>query len=234
MLLTYIDETIIKKKEHYLVGLVVESDQVGPLEAALEKVVAGAFPDVSLGAELHGHPLLQGKDDWEPLHAQVDRRAAIYLAALRVIATHADRFYVRGVQVERFREKYTATYEPHLAAMSFLFELVDEYAARRGETYLSIADECSHQARVRSDLRGYRTHGTWGYKGRKITNAVDTIHFGPSDASRLLQAVDLVAYVWQRKRRHQERRADAQKLTDSLWDAIAPIYADEPRALWHP
>ena len=40
--------------------------------------------------------------------------------------------------------------------------------------------------------------GTWGYRHRRIQRVVDTLHFAPSSESRLLQAVDLIAFLYHR------------------------------------
>ncbi|MBO3745989.1 DUF3800 domain-containing protein [Streptosporangiaceae bacterium NEAU-GS5] len=49
---------------------------------------------------------------------------------------------------------------------------------------------------------------------------VDTIHFAPSSASRLLQAADLVAFLHQRCQR-KERDPHAQQANEDLWVRIS-------------
>ncbi len=64
-----------------------------------------------------------------------------------------------------------------------------------------IADEPGqhdHQDQYRADLTRYRQQGTWSHRGRVIKGIVDTLHFAPSKAGRLVQAVDLIAFVHHR------------------------------------
>jgi len=49
-----------------------------------------------------------------------------------------------------------------------------------GEYALVIADEVDGQAKHRADLSSYREVCTTGYRHRKLTRIVDTLHFAPS------------------------------------------------------
>jgi hypothetical protein len=66
-----------------------------------------------------------------------------------------------------------------------------------GEYALVIADEVDGQAKHRADLSSYRDVGTTGYRHRKLTRIVDTLHFAPSRASRLVQAADVITILVQ-------------------------------------
>ncbi len=69
MLLAYLDESY-DKQHYWIAALVVPDDQLIPLTAALDAVVdkaAASYVDIGSNAELHGHSLLQAKDEWEPL-----------------------------------------------------------------------------------------------------------------------------------------------------------------------
>ena len=70
--------------------------------------------------------------------------------------------------------------------LQHLLERVDEYVTSVGEYALVIADEVDAQAKHRADLSTYREVGTLGYRHRKLTRIVDTLHFAPSNASRLV------------------------------------------------
>ena len=65
-----------------------------------------------------------------------------------------------------------------------------------GDYALVIADEVDSQARHRADLSSYREVGTTGYRHRKLTRIVDTLHFAPSHASRLVQAADVITFLY--------------------------------------
>lgn len=51
---------------------------------------------------------------------------------------------------------------------------------------------------------------------------VDTIHFAPSKASRLLQAADLIAYLHRRLVSGQDGDSRARKANEKLWSFVAP------------
>ena len=72
---------------------------------------------------------------------------------------------------------------------------MDECATSLGDYVLVIADEVDGQARHHADLSSYREVGTTGYRHRKLTRIVDTLHFAPSHASRLVQAADVITFL---------------------------------------
>ncbi|MEU0961920.1 DUF3800 domain-containing protein [Micromonospora aurantiaca] len=116
--------------------------------------------------------------------------------------------------------------------LSHLLERVDGYAAMRDELALVIADEVDNPASHRSDLTRYRVDGTGGYRSRRLSRIVDTLHFAPSHASRLVQAVDLVTFLF--RRMASGAGADPREATTNtrLWSWV------EPRRYhswcWHP
>ncbi|WP_444949740.1 DUF3800 domain-containing protein [Micromonospora ureilytica] len=65
-----------------------------------------------------------------------------------------------------------------------------------------------------------RVDGTGGYRSRRLTRIVDTLHFAPSHASRLVQAVDLVTFLYRRMANdtgHDPREAAAN---EKLWSWV--------------
>lgn len=204
MLLTYVDESY-SKHSYYIAALLCPETEALSLTQALDAVVQKAaidFDGLSPEAELHGYDLLQGKHDWTPLTLQVRARIDIYNRAFQAIADHDIRIIIRGVNTPRLSQRYSGNAaDPHSVVLTHVLERVDEYAERVGELALVIADEPGqhdHQHQYRADLLRYRQEGTWGYRGRRITRIVDTLHFAPSSASRLVQAVDLIAFMHHR------------------------------------
>lgn len=225
MLLAYIDETAPKSGgNYYVVGMIVGDDGATHLSDALDALmIAKSWKHIELSprAELHGHELMQGKGDWKSLRTEVRARIEVYREALAAIAEHIEGFYVRGLNRERFEARYEGRgFDEHTAVMAFLFEELDEHCLSRGEKMLCIADECGREAAVRADLRKFRTTGTWGWRSRKITSIVDTVHFAASKDSRLIQAVDLVAFIYLRHHDHVSTPQSAAATAD-LWSVIA-------------
>jgi hypothetical protein len=204
VLLTYVDESY-SKQSYFIGALLCPEAEALPLTRALDSVVrkvAADFPDLSPEAELHGYDLLQGKRDWTPLTRQVRARIDVYGSALQAIADHDVRIIIRGLDTAGLCARYRGVAaDPHSVVLTHLLERVVEYAERTDELALVIADEPGrhdHQHQYRADLSRYQQQGTWGYRGRVITRIVDTLHFAPSSASRLVQAVDLVIFMHNR------------------------------------
>lgn len=234
MLLGYVDETA-GDSCYYVVGLVMTGEGVKELSPALDSIVRQAADDYGVDrlAELHGHDLYQGKAQWKPMARQIRGRIAVYRHALEVIADHCEGFYVRGVHTQRFDRRYGGGFDQHTAVMAFLMEEFDDHCIPQDQLMLCIADECGTQATVRSDLRHFREYGTWGYRGRKIERLLDTFHFVPSHESRLIQAVDLVAFLYQRMNDHTETDQRSERANKELWSIVEPRRLNYRRP-WYP
>lgn len=81
-----------------------------------------------------------------------------------------------------------------------LTHLVERIYARsswqhKNAPVLAIANEVAVPASHRRNLWHFQRYSTPGYRPRTLNNIVDAIHFAPSSASRLVQAVDLVAFL---------------------------------------
>ncbi|MDG4807492.1 DUF3800 domain-containing protein [Micromonospora sp. WMMD1120] len=169
-----------------------------PLSTAIDEVVRNAAKTyrVSEEAELHGYDLFQGRSHWRELPPRA--RIAVYNAAMKTIGAHDVKLILRGVDRHGLVRRYASSKPAHEVVLSHLLERVDGYAAQCEEFALVIADEVDNPATHRSDLRRYRVAGTGGYRSRRLTRIVDTLHFAPSHASRLVQAVDLVTFLYRR------------------------------------
>lgn len=149
-----------------------------------------------------------------------------------MIGEHCETIILRGIHSAGFRERYSQPDEPHSIVLLHLLERINEYGMRHQEHLLVIADEVGEQARHRSDLALYRKRGTWGYRSAQLTQIVDTLHFAPSHASRLLQAVDLVAFLYRRIQDHTETDARATRANATLWGRIKDKISHEN--CWYP
>jgi hypothetical protein len=230
--LTYVDESYSKDR-YFIAGLAVHHEGVRSLEAALNGVVERALREFDIGgyrAELHGHPLFHGEADWEGAHPR--QRIAIYGWAFDAIAAHDARIFLRGVNSKRLRERYVRPADPHDVCLQHLIERVNRYAGRTDQAALIIADELHEHDRRRTDLRDFKDYGTPGYLSSRLPQIVDTIHFAPSNHSRLLQAADLVAYLHHRRKVHTETDPRAERANNRLWGKIQDSIEHE--WTWHP
>lgn len=228
MLLTYVDESYTKKR-YFLAALLVPENEAISLTAALDRVVFDAMMDhgnIRESAELHGYDIVSGKGDWAGLAKKIRVRIGVYNKAMQAIADHDVKVIIRSVDIVGLHALYTRPDHPHSVALNHLIERVDEYAASVKELAIMIADEVDGQDGYRRDLWQYQKSGTWGYRSRQITRVVDTIHFAPSTASRLVQAADLIAYMANRKATSTTADPRARQADAALWARI------EPR-VWH-
>ncbi len=226
MILAYVDESYSTHWERYWIAALFCPDRVvGPLSQALDAVVATAasnYSGVGTRAELHGHALLHGKDQWQPLKPMIRARIGVYADAFRAIGSHDVRIMIRGVHVPRLLQRYVMPDHPHTVVLQHLLERIDEYAEAQDQPALVIADEIDRETEYRRDLWRYQRQSTPGWRSRKLTNIVDTIHFAPSDASRLVQAADMIAYLHGRMTSGADRDPRALAANVALWARVAP------------
>lgn len=232
MRLVYVDESYCNVC-YYVVALLVPDTEAQALTTALNTVVRRAtasYYGIGPTAELHGYDLFQGKGHWEPIKLMPRARIGVYDQALRAIADHDVTVVIRGVMTQRLRDRYgDRARHPHTVALAHLLERCDEYLEAVGDLGLVIADEpgqTDQQPEYRADLRRYQNFGTLGYRHRRISRIVDTLHFAPSSASRLVQAVDLIAFLYHRIQTTSETAdARAVRANAALWQRIQPRVA---------
>ncbi|MBA2324930.1 MAG: DUF3800 domain-containing protein [Pseudonocardiales bacterium] len=224
MLLTYIDESYTDD-HYYIAALMIPEEAILSLGSALDAVVKTAsrnYAGISENAELHAHDLVGGKGDWKILGPMLRARIGIYNNAIQAIADHEVTIVVRGVDITRLRARYRSPEHPHSIVLTHLIERVDEYVEGRDELALLIADEVGTPDEYRQSLWHYQRTGTWGYRRRQIRRIVDTLHFAPSKASRLVQAADMVAYLYRRRLAHVETDPRAERAWAATLARVEP------------
>ncbi|MEV6707827.1 DUF3800 domain-containing protein [Micromonospora wenchangensis] len=221
MLLCYVDESCTARV--YWIGALLVPDTVAiPLSEALDRVMVDAAKTygVPADAELHGYEIFHGRRAWSGVPPRA--RIAVYRSAMEAIGTPGEvAIILRGVQREGLSRRYPNPRPAHEVVLSHLLERVDGYAASKAEYALVIADEVPDQAGHRADLGRYRVSGTGGYRSRRLTRIVDTLHFAPSHVSRLVQAADLVTYLFQRLELPGTDPRTA-RVNEQLWSLVEP------------
>ena len=105
--------------------------------------------------------------------------------------------------------------------LEHLLERINEKAAALGELSLVIADEVDQADNHRRNLWYAQRYATSGYRAQKLKRIVDTIHFAPSSASRLLQGADLLAFMHRRIASGVEKDPRAIRTNSVLWGRVA-------------
>lgn len=240
MLLTYVDESY-DNDCYWMVALTVAEKHLRPLHRALDSVVqkaADSYP-VHPDAELHGHALVQARDDWSRMgnkgRNMVRARIGVYADAMKAIGAHDVQVIVRGLDLRAYWAHQACDESrpsPHQVVLRQLLEQICGSVEAREELALVIADEIDGADDHRRHFRGYQAVGTGGSISSTLPCIVDTIHFAPSEASRLLQAADLVAYLHRRLASGQDGDSRARRANETLWSFVAPRVVHQHR--WVP
>ncbi len=231
LVLAYVDESYTAER-FYLGAVIVDGAAAERIEAGLNAIMhdyRGQF-GLSLATEMHGNPLFQGKEEWSEVPTRV--RINVYQRAMEVVGTSGARVILRGMNVRRQRERYVDPHPPHEVVLGHLLERVNDYARSIDVHALVLADEVHTHERHRTNFRHFRLGGTPGYRSTMLGQLLDTIHFAPSNHSRLLQAADLVTFMHRRRCTHTEADARAQGANDAIWAHIAPSIIHE--LCWEP
>ncbi|MBW0254854.1 DUF3800 domain-containing protein [Cellulomonas sp. PS-H5] len=231
LLLAYVDESY--SPDWFTLGAVIgDAAAVRRIEVGFDALVAryrGQF-DLDAGTELHGYPMFQGAGVWRrvPLRARIN----LYAGAMRVVGDSGARVILRGIDVARQRVRYVHPHPPHEVALAHMLERIDSSADARRAHALVLADEVHNSERHRTNFRDFRTDGTPGYRSSTLPRLLDTIHFAPSHHSRLLQAADLVTFLYRRRSAHVESDERARAANDLIWSHVEP--AVEHEHCWRP
>jgi hypothetical protein len=222
VLLAYVDESY-NAERYWIAALLCPEDVLRPLTEALDAVVdkAATAYGTAPNAELHGHALFHGKDDWSGLSTMPRARIGMYNAAFAAIASFDVEIFIRGVDITGLNRRYLHPEHPHAVVLSHLLERIDERAAAVDQWALVIADEVDGADEHRRNLWRSQRFATRGYRARQLGQIVDTIHFAPSKASRLVQAADLIAYLYGRIQARLDTDPRAQRANAVLWDRLA-------------
>jgi hypothetical protein len=231
--LAYIDETYTKE-QFWIVALVVSDTGAKAVERLLNElvsVVSESFPDIDPSTELHGYALDDGRDGWEPLKPMSQARADIYRTAIEELCKIPDIMLFRGC-VNLHLVSWSDSNDPHDWALKFVFERIDrEFSGK--EHVIAICDDVGQREKYREKFRQFKTEGTGGTQPRKLESFIDTLHFVPSHHSRLVQGVDLIAYVFRRANVAPLTHPKARRLYSDLWNTLH-INLDHRVRIWPP
>jgi hypothetical protein len=210
VLLAFVDESF-NKSLFCLSALVVDEAAVVALTAELDSVIApivAAYGDVK---ELHGHEIFHAAAGWHDVPLRL--RMNVYVRAMRAIG--------RSGAAAVFSDLPWAgagdTSPPHEQALQRLLGSLQTLAVERDERILVLADEVHSAERHRTNFRFYQ-----GPAGG-LDRILDTLYFGPSHHSRLLQASDLLTYMRLRRLTVAESDPRAERVNDTIWASVEGI-----------
>ena len=222
----------------YLFGvLLVDEWQLAAIERDFDhqgELVHEWCADIPADAEFHGDDIFHGVGHWSELPIPLRIRLCINLAT--IIGGSDAEYYLRGVDTNTVRERYgEKAFPAHELAWSHALESVERRMRRRypDERVMLFADEHHTAPESRTALRFARDRAVKGKISVSLDHVADTIYFGPSDHSRLLQAVDVATFFYQRftfgSESHKKSAAAMEKIERELRRALHQEYIWVPK-----
>lgn len=228
LLVAYLDETYFKGREHALVALVLPAERIGELEGKLDSIVDKAHRQHNTpeDVELHGYELSGGEGQWEGIPPRA--RVRIYHDAIESIASIEGAAICHGsVDLEK-----KAPGDAHRWALTFALEQINDFAASQNRKVIGICDDVGNKSTYQEMYARARRVGTSGRYGSRLPAFSDGLHFTPSRYSRLVQAVDLVAYVYRRSQFLPFRDVRANKAMAEMFSTLGPLWEQGRHRKW--
>lgn len=223
MWFAYVDESY-NDSQHWVVAVLIEHTRVNDAQRAIRAVVAEAADAYGIrdNAELHAHQIFHDEGDFAPMKDLVRARISVYASVFRCLVDAGCSIILRGVSKPHLTARYAYPEHPHRVTMTHLIERVDEFVDPNDYALLIADEHHETQSTLLRDLIAYQELGTWGYRGHRIGNVVDTIHFVRSATNWLVQGADLVGFLALRRATHAEKDARAAAANERLWGIVEP------------
>lgn len=221
MFLCFVDES--NQNDFYgFAAILADEHATKALTGHLNAVVAQAAVDYGIErtAEIHGHPMFHGKEDWADV--PIRARISIFEKVIDAIVGADVTILLRAVSASRLlarqnQQHYPVKFPPEQVCFQHILQRADRVASMRDTYALIIADERGDRERHRERFATYQTSGTPGvYMHSTLPRLLDTVHFAPSRHSRMLQAADIIAFTHRRWQTVTERDSRSQAVMDRL------------------
>ena len=235
MRLIYVDESARGDRYYFFGALIVDAEAVRTIERGLNEVaglVSAHVPTFDPSREFHAVDMFHGRRGWTtvPLAWRVK---ACELAA-KVLARSSASYVFRGVDLTALHARYRRPHPPHLLTLAHTLAEVQRQLRRHDDDALGLvlADEHHAATRARRSLRDFKAAAAPGYTTDALRSIGDTIYFGPSHESRLLQAADIATYFVNRSRTIEERDPRARRSVAKIVANVRSITTSE--YVWRP
>jgi hypothetical protein len=235
--LIFIDESARDDAYYFFGALVADASAVRSIEDGLEgiaRLLAAQVSGFDPATEFHAVEMFHGGGAWNDVPVAWRVKACTLVA--KVLARSTASFVFRGIDLEAHRRRYgPRAYPAHLLTLAHLLECVDERLAwldREDGLGLVLADEHHSAASARRSLRRFKLESTPGFTKRPLTRIADTIYFGPSDESRMLQAADVATFFLNRSKTITERDARSSAAVTKVATLIEQITITDD--VWSP
>lgn len=226
MLLCFVDESF-KGDFYAFSALIADQHATRELTLALNQLVDQVAVEwgISRQSEIHAYEIFHGVGAWDEIPARA--RVRVFEASLKAVIDADVRIYLRAVNSRRLAERqahqnYPVNFPADQVCFQHILQRANGFAKRHGEYALVIADERNDRERHRERFALYQTDGTPGvYMHTTLDRLLDTVHFAPSHHSRMLQAADLLAFLYRRVQTVAESDPRQHALMQRLWGMVA-------------
>jgi hypothetical protein len=236
VLLAHVDESYRDIKDKFLMAAVICNEQEAlALTAALDAIVKTVTRSrgMSRYTELHAHNIWHGTGDWADLKDDPAAQIQLMNDCVDAIASHASHLVWRAIDVAAHqRVGYHETWPPDVVGFQHLLERIEKYAKNQDALALVIRDEVDDPNAPRKMLRAYRGSGTPGYMSSPLPHIIDTVHFAPSNHSRLLQAADIYAYVVNLHLHYEQLHVLVQPVAAALYTKLTSANKSWYDGIW--
>jgi hypothetical protein len=235
--LVSIDESARDDDYYFFGALIADPAAVRSVEAGLDGVALMLSQQVDgfdPATEFHAVDMFHGNGAWNTVPLGLRVKACTLVA--KVLERSSAAFIFRGVDLCALRQRYGArAFAPHLLTLAQLLEAVDERLRWLDEPDglgLVLADEHHTASSARRSLRSFKSDRVRGLTKRPLGAIADTIYFGPSHESRLLQATDVATFFFNRELTVDERDQRSAAAVREITGRIRVITAAE--YVWSP
>ncbi|MFB2586465.1 DUF3800 domain-containing protein [Herbiconiux liukaitaii] len=225
MWVAYLDESARNDDFYFMGSVIVDSSSIQRIETSLDhigRMIAADVTGFDPLAEFHGYDMFHGRGEWEIVPTGWRVKACKLVA--KALAASGAKYVLRGIDVNRLEARYGArTHAPHALCTAQTFESIDEIVrkdAPEGTVALVVADEHHSAPDSRRNLRQFKSTSARGYTTKPVDRIADTIYFGPSHSSRLLQISDVATYFVNRHETVIESDARVAAAVESIFTTV--------------
>lgn len=230
----YVDESGRGNDYYFFGALIVDDSAILKIERGLNdlgRLIAQNVPGFNPSTEFHGKEMFHGNDAWAAV--PVGWRAKACDLVTKIIEQSGAEFMWRGLDLNAHRARYLHPYPAHLLVLAQILDQVDQRLARvHGDVGVVLADDHHSAATSRRNLVNFKIASVPGYTSRVFSNLADTLYFGPSHASRLIQAADVATYFVNRHLTWTERDPRAAAGVQACFQRVSNVTVH--RYMWSP
>ncbi|MGO4534900.1 DUF3800 domain-containing protein [Leifsonia sp. 2MCAF36] len=235
MHLVYIDESARDDRFYFFGALIADARAIRLIEDGMNGVGTLLARNVSSfdpHSEFHAVDIVHGKGAWAAVPTAWRIEACDLVA--KILARSSAKFLFRGIDLAAQRVRYSRPFPAHLLALAHTLEDIHMRLDRleEGDMGLVLADQHHAAANARRSLRNFKLAAVPGYTSRRLARIANTIYFGPSHESRLLQAADVATYFLNRHLTVDEKDARAAKAVQKIVSNVRAITVSE--YVWSP